>query len=75
MGLTKDRTKTKIKVKKLGNELSTKNQGAYLQSLQTTACCGGALPTLVTLHAAVQTTAVVRLIQTLPLLKNSSCLI
>lgn len=51
-----------------------KQKRAYLESLQTTACCGGALPTLVTLHAAVQTTAVVRLIQTLRLLKNNSCI-
>lgn len=74
MGLTRTEQK---KVKKSENELSLKKkkEGAYLESLQTTACCGGALPTLVTLHAAVQTTAVVRLIQTLFLLKNNSCII
>lgn len=68
-GTNKGQNKKK-KTLKLENELSEKS--AYLESLQTTACCGGALPTLVTLHAAVQTTAVVRLIQTLRLLKNNS---
>lgn len=75
MGLTRIEQR---KVKKSENEISfkkKKKEGAYLESLQTTVCCGGALPTLVTLHAAVQTTAVVRLIQTLFLLKNNSCII
>lgn len=35
----------------------------YLVSLQSAECCGGALPTLGQLKAAVQTTAVVRLNQ------------
>lgn len=42
----------------------------YLVSLQTAECCGGALPALVILQAAVQTTAVVRLIQSVCVLQT-----
>lgn len=47
---------------------------AYLESLQTTERCGGALPALVILHAAVQTTAVVRLIQAACVLETQTLL-
>lgn len=52
------------------NKIRRKNKWTYLESLQTTECCGGALPALVILHAAVQTTAVVRLIQAVCVLQT-----
>lgn len=42
----------------------------YLVSLQSAECCGEALPTLGKLQAAVQTTAVVRLIQSVCVLQT-----
>lgn len=51
------------KNEKAGKRLRELNKITYLICLQTTECCGGAPPALVILHAAVQTTAVVRFIQ------------
>lgn len=47
-----------------------KQKRTYLVCLQTTECCGRALPALVRLHAAVKTTAVVRLIQSVCVLQT-----
>lgn len=64
-----DKRKSKC-LKKKRRKKETINTSSYLVRLQTTECCGGALPALVILQAAVQTTAVVRLIQSVCVLQT-----